>query len=220
MDRRAGSAPALPPPGSVDQTGRVSVIEHGPWGLSWTCEEPMERSSHALADGGRVWLVDPVVDEEALDAARGHGKIVGVLQLLDRHPRDCAELARRYGVAHERLPEGLPGTPFEAFRVVWVPRWREVGLWWAARRLLVVPEAIGTASYFSLGEAPAGIHTFLRALPPAGALGTYEPEHLLVGHGPPLSDGATAAIAQALQRSRRDLPRAAAIMLKGLRAAR
>ena len=48
----------------------MSVIEHGPWGVSWTCEEPMERSSHALADGERVWLVDPVADDEGLDAAR------------------------------------------------------------------------------------------------------------------------------------------------------
>lgn len=176
----------------------------------------MERSSHALADGGRLWLVDPVADEEALDAALGHGEVAGVLQLLDRHPRDCARLARRYGVDHQRLPERLPGTPFEALRVVWVPRWREICLWWAARRVLVVPEAIGTATYFSLGRLPAGIHPFLRALPPAGALGTHEPELLLVGHGPPLLEGATAAIGQALQRSRRDLPRAATAIVRGL----
>lgn len=180
----------------------------------------MERSSHALADGGRLWLVDPVADEEALDAALGHGEVAGVLQLLDRHPRDCAQLARRYGVDHQRLPERLPGTPFESLRVVWVPRWREIGLWWAARRALVVPEAIGTATYFSLGRLPAGIHPFLRALPPGRAMTAHEPEYLLVGHGPPLHEGATAAIAQALQRSRRDLPRAAAAVAKGLRVGR
>jgi hypothetical protein len=198
----------------------MSVIEHGPWGVSWTCEEPMERSSHALADGERVWLFDPVADDEGLDAARRHGEVAGVLQLLDRHPRDCAQLARRYGVDHQRLPERLSGTPFESLRVVWLPCWREVCLWWSARPALVVPEAIGTATYFSLGDTPAGIHPFLRALPPGRAMSAHEPEHLLVGHGPPLREGATTAIAQALQRSRRDLPRAAAAVAKGLRVGR
>jgi hypothetical protein len=180
----------------------------------------MERSSHALADGERVWLFDPVADDEGLDAARRHGEVAGVLQLLDRHPRDCAQLARRYGVDHQRLPERLSGTPFESLRVVWLPCWREVCLWWSARRALVVPEAIGTATYFSLGDTPAGIHPFLRALPPGRAMSAHEPEHLLVGHGPPLREGATTAIAQALQRSRRDLPRAAAAVAKGLRVGR
>jgi hypothetical protein len=31
-------------------------------GLSWVLDEALERTSHALVDGGRVWLVDPVGD--------------------------------------------------------------------------------------------------------------------------------------------------------------
>ena len=77
------------------------------WAVTWTAEEPMQRSSHALAHEGRVWLVDPIADEPALRAAEALGEVVAVVQLLDRHPRSCAGLAKRYGVPHLRLPEAL-----------------------------------------------------------------------------------------------------------------
>jgi len=183
-----------------------------PWAVSWTAREPLERSSHALAHDGRVWLVDPVADEPALSAAEGLGEMVAVVQLLDRHPRDCRALARRYGVPHLRLPEALPGTPFSVQRMVWAPRWRELCLWWEERRALVVAEAVGSSSYTAVGGRPLGVHPFLRPRPP-GALQRYHPEALLCGHGPALHSGATRALEEALARSRRDIPRALAAMV-------
>lgn len=187
-----------------------------PIALSWTVEdEPMARSSHAIAAAGRVWLVDPVADEEALAKVEAMGDVAGVLQLLDRHPRDGAELAARYGVELLRLPRDVPDAPFELHRTVWVPKWRELHLWWPDQRLLLVSEAIGTVPYFAAGRR-AGVHPFLRALPPNG-LRDHGPEHLLVGHGPSLHDDATGALIEALDHSRGDVPRAVVQMVKAFR---
>lgn len=183
------------------------VDDRVPWAVTWTAREPMERSAHALAADGRVWLVDPIADDAALSAAEALGEVVAVLQLLDRHPRDCVSLARRYQVPHLRLPERLDGTPFEVRRVTWRPGWREVALWWGEHQALVVPEAVGTASYFAVGGGPLGMHPMLRAKPP-GVLRELGPRTLLVGHGRALHDNATVALREALERSRRDIPRA------------
>ena len=193
--------------------GDVRVDERLPFAVTWTLHEPMERSCHALASAGRVWLVDPLANDKALAAAEALGEIAGVLQLLDRHPRDCKSLASRYGVPHLRLPERLDNTPFEVAPVVSVRRWREVALWWEAESLLVVAEALGTASYFTAGRR-LGVHPFLRMKPPR-SLGRFVPARLLVGHGDPLHEDAAAAISEALARSRRDAPRAA---VAGIRA--
>lgn len=191
---------------------RVEVDESAS-AVTWTVvDEPLQRSSHALAVDGRVWLVDPVDDPDALRAAEALGEVTGVLQLLDRHPRDCEALAKRYGVEMLRLPEaGVPRTPFVVLRPVWWPMWRELALWWPERRTLVVAEALGTVAYFAAGRR-AGVHPFRRALPPR-SLAEHDPEHLLVGHGPALHEDAGAAVREALDASRRDIPRAAFTML-------
>jgi hypothetical protein len=183
------------------------AIEEHELGLTWIAEDRALRTSHALVDDGRVWLVDPVDEPEAVARATALGEPAGVVQLLDRHERDCAALAARLGVEHLRLPTALPGSPLQPLAVVDVPRWHEVALWWPARRALVVAEALGTSVYFTGGEAPVGVHLLLRLLPPR-RLAAYAPEHLLVGHGPAVHGAAAAAgLREALARSRRDLPR-------------
>jgi hypothetical protein len=182
----------------------LEVDEHDA-GLSWVLDEPMQRASHALVDGGRVWLVDPVDVPEATERALGLGEPAAVVQLLDRHPRDCAALAQRLGVPHLRLPQTVPDSPFEVLTVVDVPRWREVGLWWPAKRALVVAETVGTGPFFRVGDRRAGIHIFLRLKPPGG-LDRFDPEHLLPGHGASIHGGAATAVRDAYRRSRRDLP--------------
>lgn len=174
-------------------------------GFTWVVEEQMARASHALVADGQVWLVDPVAWEPALERAAALGRPAGVVQLLDRHSRDSAAVARRFGVPLTRLPEALVGAPFQPHRLIDRRWWREVVLWWPEQKLLVVPEAVGTAKYFGLGR-PLGVHPMLRLTPPY-SLRAYEPDHLLVGHGPSLHTAAAASLEVALHHARSDLLR-------------
>ncbi len=184
---------------------RATVEEH-PLGLTWVVPEPMERAFHALVDEGRVWLVDPL-DDPGLDEATKLGEPAAVLQLLDRHNRDCAAVAEHLGVPHLKVPDAVPDSPFEAISAVRIPRWRETALWWPARRALVVAEALAANPMHTGGRQPVGVHLFLRAWPP-GSLRGYDLEHLLLGHGHGVhgSEAAT-ALETAYAHARRDLPR-------------
>ncbi|HZL47476.1 MAG TPA: hypothetical protein VFC30_00505 [Solirubrobacteraceae bacterium] len=185
---------------------KATVEEHA-FGLSWVMDEPMTRTSHALLDGGRVWLIDPVDEPEAMARVRELGEPQAVLQLLDRHNRDCESVAGRLGVPHLRIPREVPDSPFLPTTLMQRKRWREVALWWPERSALVVAEAVGTAPLFAVGPGPVGVHPVLRLTPPR-ELRAFHPEHLLVGHGPSVSGpGTSAELEQALARSRRDIPR-------------
>jgi hypothetical protein len=176
-------------------------------GLTWVSADALARASHALADGGRTWLVDPFDDDAALERAAALGEPAAVVQLFENHNRDCAAIAARLGVPHLRTPEAIPDAPFEAIPVLSRPGWRETALWWPQRRGLVVAEMVGTARHYAIGRGEAGIHPMMR-LRPAGELRAHRPEHLLVGHGPPLhGEAATAALDEAYASSRRDMPR-------------
>ena len=164
-----------------------------------------DRGAHGFS-----WLVDPVRHEPALSRARELGEPVAVLQLLDRHNRDCAELAHELGVPHVVTPDALPGTPFEPVTVRESPRWRERALWWDEQRTLVVAEAVSANRFFRAGDERVGVHLLLRLTPPRDELARFEPEHLLLGHGEGLhGPDAAAGLREALVRSRTGLPRLA-----------
>lgn len=188
------------------------------FGFGWSDEERIERTSHALAADGDVWLFDPV-DLPGLDERlRALGRPRGVVQLLDRHARDCGPIARRLGVPLHEVPfGGVPGSPFDVVRLVRLPGWREIAVWWPERRVLVAADALGTLAYFREPGEELGVHPGLRLLPPR-RLYAYEPLHVLVGHGAGVhGEGAAACLRRALARSRRGLP---AALLHGIRAAR
>jgi hypothetical protein len=176
--------------------------EHG---FGWVVvDESMRRCSHALLVDGGVWLIDPLAWPEAEDRVRTLGEPAGVVQLLDRHNRDCAAVAARLGIPHVRLPDVLP--PFEVVRVVDVPGWHERSLWLPERETLVVAEAVGTGPFYvSPGERLA-VHPLLRSFPPR-RLARFEPRALLAGHGAGLREDAGAALREALRTSRRGIPR-------------
>jgi len=175
-------------------------------GVTWIEQSRTGRTAHALRSDDRVWLIDPFDDQPALQAAAALGRPAGVLQLLDRHNRDCQAIAMRLGVELLRLPERLPDTPFEVVPVLSRPGWKEIALWWAQARGLVVAEAIGTAPAFALGRR-AGVHPMLRLTPPRSQLQPYRPAMLLVGHGRTIESDGAAALDDALAHSRSDLPR-------------
>jgi hypothetical protein len=188
-----------------------ATIHHHDLGLTWVIDEPMQRGSHALtAPDGGVWLVDPARDAAALAAVAQLGAPAGVLQLLDRHNRDCADIARELGVRRWTTPEVRAGAgelPFEPVRVVWNRLWKEVALWDPARRALVVSESLGTVNAFAVGDGPVGVHPMRRLLPPK-MLKDYNPEHLLVGHGiPEHGHDVHADVLRAIDHALTDLPK-------------
>lgn len=184
----------------------AAVLHTHRLGVSWVEPTGMSRTGHALRAGVRVWLVDPFDDAEALAATADLGPAAGVIQLLDRHNRDCAALADRLGVPYLRVPTSVPDSPFTVVPIIATPIWNEVALWWADEQALVVAEAVGTSAFFAVGRR-AGVHPMLRPWPPRGRLSTHRPEALLVGHGAPLEIGGAAALDDALAHARSDIPR-------------
>ena len=180
--------------------------DFGPDGFGWIVDESMTRTSHVLAAEGKVWLVDAVDWPDAIDRALTLGEPAGVLQLLDRHNRDCAAIAERLGVPHVVAPDALPGSPFEFVPVMRRNRWQESALWWPETRTLVVAEALGTNRYYTARKVPIAVHLLLRLTPPR-VLATFQPDRVLVGHGEALHGSETAgAVLHALRTSRRGLP--------------
>lgn len=176
-------------------------------GFGWIENERMQRTSHALAVDGRVWLTDPIEGDGVEERIRSLGEPAGVIQLLDRHNRDGAVLAARLGVPLHVVPVSLPGTPFQFLPVLRGRWWKEVALWWPERRILVCADALGTVPFFRVGDEAAGLHPFLRLRHPR-ALAGLGVEHLLVGHGEGIHGAAAAAaVDQALRTGRRRFPR-------------
>jgi hypothetical protein len=180
-------------------------IQRHSLGLTWVETSGMRRAAHALRANGRLWLIDPFEDDVALSAAAELASPAAVIQLLDRHNRDCGSIAQRLEVPLLRLPEQVNDSPFTVIPVISRPWWREMALWWEDERALVIAEALGTAPAFTLGRR-VGLHPMLRLRPPKGALTARSPERLLVGHGAALESGAAAAIDDALSGALADIP--------------
>jgi hypothetical protein len=183
-------------------------FEHG---LAWSLEgERLTRTSHAVVADGRVWLID-VVDGAGLDERIARlGEPAAVIQLLDRHNRDCAAVAERLGVPLHFVPfEAVDGEPFLPLQIVRWRYWREIAVWFAEQQTLVFADALGSLGYFKASDEPFGVHPALRLVPPRKALAGLEPQHILFGHGPAYhGPDAAGALRTALATARRRLPRA------------
>jgi hypothetical protein len=188
----------------------VRFCDETAFGFGWIASEPafLERASHALRANGRVWLVDPVDGEGVEERVRALGEPSGVVQLLDRHERDCDGLAERLGVPLHRLPVGqVPGAPFEVLPVRDRRGWREGALWWPAERVLVCADALGTASYYLGPGERLAVHPLLRPAPPRSLRDMARgltPGHVLCGHGEGIhGDEAALALSEAVATARR-----------------
>ena len=188
---------------------RVRFCDELDVGFGWIAEEPaiMRRCSHALLVDGGVWIFDPVEGEGVEERIRALGEPAGVVQLLDRHGRDSASMARNLGVPLHSVPlVVVPETPFRPVLIVRNRWWHEIALWWQQRRVLVVADALGTFGYFVAPGERLGVHPLLRIAPPH-RLGGLEPAHILCGHGEGLHDDAASALQEALSSSSRRIPR-------------
>jgi hypothetical protein len=188
----------------------VGFCDELEFSFGWFVEgDALARTGHALAVGGRVWLLDPFEAPGVEERVRELGEPAGVIQLLDRHARDSAALAQRLGVPHHTVPFGpAPAVPFQLLPVVDRRFWREAVLWWPERWLLACGDALGTVGYFRAPGEELGVHPLLRLRPPRW-LAQLEPQHVLCGHGAGIHGPGTAqAVRDALARARRRLPAA------------
>jgi hypothetical protein len=186
-------------------------------GFGWIVDEFMERCSHAIVEDGRVWVIDPVDGEGVEERIRAAGTPAGVLQLLDRHNRDCSAFAARLGVRQHVVPHGSVG-PFAFIAVKDSGSWNEVALWWPGRRVLVCADALGTAPYYRSGDERLAVHPLLRVRPPRRQLGALQPDVILCGHGEGVLEDADTAFREALSTSLRRIPGQVASALRAWRA--
>jgi hypothetical protein len=217
--------------------GRPREIDRWDGGVGWIAypDEGMQRASHVLGAGDEAWVVDPVDAPGVDDLVESVGDVAGVVVCLDRHKRDAAAVARRHDVP-VYVPDWMTGvaseldTPTERFgrdladtgyRAVTVldrsfPPWQEAALYNEEDGTIVVPEAVGTASFFRAPGERLGVHPMLRPLPPKRAFAGIEPERVLVGHGDGVFDDAATALHDALDNARARLPGAYASAVREL----
>jgi hypothetical protein len=214
--------------------GGVGWLAHPEEGMQRASHALAVDSSERSPAGSRTesgdveaWVVDPVDAPGVDDLLASVGEVAGVVVCLDRHKRDAAAVARRHdvpvyvpdwmtGVASEldapteRFGRELADTGYRALTIVdrSLPPWQEVGLYHDETGTLVVPEALGTASYFCAPGEVLGVHPMLRPAPPKRAFSGLDPERVLVGHGEGVFDDAATAVRDALDNARSRLPAA------------
>lgn len=201
-------------------------------GVSWIAypDETMQRASHALETDAGTIVVDPVDADGIDELLTDFGDIAGVVVLLNRHKRDSAAVAKRHDVPvyvpsalsgterdidapTELVDTYLPGTDYAIHPLTSNRFWQEAALYREDDSTLVVPESVGTATYFLTGTERLGVHPMLRLLPPS-KLRRFEPERILVGHGHGITEDASDALTDAVRGARERTP---ALYLENLR---
>lgn len=181
----------------------VNFCDELGFAFGWIHPEPdwMRRAGHAILSEGAVWVVDPPDGEGVAERILELGEPAGVVQLLDRHPRDCEAMAEKLRCELHVLPfDGVPYAPFEVVPVLKLPTWKEAALWFPQERTLVCADVLANAPGYSAPSEPVGVHPWLRLHAP-GDLGRFHAQHLLLGHGEGLhGDDTPAVIEQALRR--------------------
>ncbi|MFB6083050.1 MAG: hypothetical protein ABEJ94_02255 [Halorientalis sp.] len=199
-------------------------IDRRDHGVGWIAypNERMQRASHAFAVDGDVYVVDPVDVEGLDDLLAEYGEVAGVLILLDRHKRDSAAIANRHdvpvyvpdwmdGVAGEldapveRVHTELEDTGVGVHELIDNRFWQEAVVSVEEHDELLVPESVGTASYFLSSSERLGVHPALRLKPPT-KLDRFVPERVLVGHGTGIHEDAAEALHDAVSGSRTRTP--------------
>jgi hypothetical protein len=195
---------------------RVRFCDEFDAGFGWIVDEFMERCSHALLAAARVWLIDPVAGEDVEQRIRAVGEPGGVIQLLDRHNRDCAAFAQQLGVERYFVPrKPIARAPFEFLTIRDGRLWKEAALWWPDRRVLVCADALGTSRYYRTRDERIAVHPLLRVVPPRRQLGAVSPDRILCGHGEGIENGADAALREALRTARRRIPAQVVASVRG-----
>lgn len=181
--------------------------------FGWIHPEPawMQRAGHAVLSGGGVWVIDPPGGVGVVERIRGLGEPAGVIQLLDRHTRDCVRIAEQLDVQLYEVPSfGVYDAPFEVFSILRTPVWKEVALWFTRERTLVCADLLAAAPGYTAPNERVGVHPFLR-VPLPRHVAELPVEHLLMGHGEGVhGPGTQAVVEHAFHVARRNVPLLAA----------
>lgn len=194
--------------------------------ISWIAhpDEGGQRASHAIATESGVWIIDPIDGPGVDEWIEELGDVEGVAVLTCWHARDADTFANRYNVP-VHIPTGMGRIAdmvdapieryesedgFDDFETHWCnpfPRWEEIFLYHDASGTLIAPDSLGTSGAHKTGDERIGLELFRRLQPPT-AVAHFEPDRILVGHGQPITEDASAALTDALEQSRRTFPRA------------
>jgi len=79
----------------------VETVDRWGGGVGWQAHpgEVVRQTSHALATGEGVWLVDPLDGPGVEDLIAEYGDVAGIVLLSNSHRRDAAAFARRHDVS-------------------------------------------------------------------------------------------------------------------------
>lgn len=219
-----------------DDPDDLQEIDRWRDGRGWMAhpEETTRRASHAIRDeNDRVWLFDPLDAPDVDDLVAELGEVAGVAVFSNYHARDAGRIAERHGVA-VHLPKSMTrvasriDAPIERYGAVLgntnstelgdsgfqvrvrtpLPGWRESVAYRPSDGTLYVPDLLGTAPPYTVGEEDLGVYLFRRPAPPRSLFSGLETERLLVGHGEGVFDDAAQTLSRALDRARPGFPRA------------
>lgn len=205
---------------------RLQIHRWG-YGFDWIAQpdETLQRASHAVETSEGVWLLDPLDVPGIDDRIADLGEVAGVAVCSSWHARDAGRFADRYDVPVSipawmgrvearvdapvrRFDDTLGDTEFAVRKSTPLPSWHEAILYRDGDGTLYVPESLGTARAFTVGDERLGVSLFRRLLPPRSVLSGLAPERVLVGHGESVFTDAPAALADALAGSRTRAPAA------------
>ncbi|MFC7203524.1 hypothetical protein ACFQJC_08365 [Haloferax namakaokahaiae] len=210
-----------------DGPRELAVTAEWDGGFSWLAHpnDDGRRVSHAIRADDGIWLVDPLSAPGLDERLAALGPVAGVAVLSNWHTRDADEIAKRHGV-----PVSLPtwvdrvenaietdvvryeteladsGLQIRRHEPFW--GWREAFAYHDSTGTLVIPDSLGTAPSYTVGDERIGVELSQRLFPPEDVLGSVEPDRILVGHGTGVFQEATLALRDALSNARRRAPRA------------
>ena len=195
-------------------------------GIEWLAhpDETGQRASHLLDSPDGPWLLDPldIPDlDERIDAV---GDLAGIAVLSNYHARDADAIAARHDLpvtvppwldrAADRVDAPverattLGDSGVELTRYNPLPGYDEAIASRERDGTLYVPDALGTAPFYTVGDERLACYGILRIRPPRELFAPFVPNRILVGHGTGVFTDATAALQDALDGARRRLPTA------------
>lgn len=206
---------------SAPDAPRVTEFDGG---IEWLAHptETGRRASHLFTGSHGCWLFDPLDIPDLDDHIAAAGGLAGIAVLSNYHARDADAIATRHEVAvtvppwldraADRLTAPLERSTtlgdsgFQLTRYNPVPGYEEAIAYRDSDQTLYVPDALGTAPFYTVADERLACYRLLRVRPPRALFEPFAPDRILVGHGTGVFTNATAALRDALAGARRRLP--------------